>query len=266
MLANISWRRGDDGSDEYDVYALSRPDGLTADWYWARSGDVGLLGEVVEPDEGMLRMLAAMLRVYYRRWIAYGGVWPDGVTWYEADRHGLKVRGGGLVGPWDVPLTRYRARVPSEGEYAYAAGLSPEGFARQVKPDEKVTIDDAGRSVLWSVPVAHNPHGGGSGTMGGFIYDGVKYGWSQVREDFGRPVGERYVNARRVFFKRGREWYQPDAAFLRAYWDAGYACTSPLRLTYRGRLLTCPRIFPGAVPCKARLRCRRYGGGPDSHW
>ena len=174
LLANIHWRAADDGSDEYDVYALSRPDGLPADWYEADFGDVGLLGEVVEPDGGMLRMLAAMLRIHYRGWLSYGGVWPDGVTWDEADRHGLKVRGGGLVGPWDAPSTRYRGRVPSEEEYAYAAGLSPEGFARQVKPGGKVTIDDAGRSVLWSVPVAHNPHGGGSATMGGFIYDGVK--------------------------------------------------------------------------------------------
>ena len=234
LLANISWRRGEDGSDEYDVYALSRPDGLPADWYWARFGDVSLLGETVEPDREMLQVLAAMLRIHYRGWLSYGGVWPEGVTWDEADRSGLKVREGGLVGPWDVPLTRYRGRVPSEGEYAYAAGLSPEGFARQVKPGGKVLIDDAGRSVLWSVPVAHNPHGGGSGTMGGFIYDGVKYGWSQVREDFGRPVGERRVNARRVFFGQGNGPYIPDAAFLRAYWDACNWHTFK-EVVYRGR-------------------------------
>ena len=248
MLANISWRRGEDGSDEYDVYALSRPDGLPADWYEADFGDVGLLGEVVEPDGGMLRMLAAMLRIHYRGWLSYGGVWPDGVTWDEADRHGLKVREGVLVGPWDVPLTRYRWRVPSEGEYAYAESLAHEGFTERVRPGEKVTIDDTGRSVLWSVPVAHNPHGGGSATMGGFIYDGVKYGWSQVREDFGRPVGERYVNARRVFFGQGNGPYIPDAAFLRAYWDAGNACTSPLKLTYRGVSVDLPEILPRGGP------------------
>lgn len=248
LLANIDWRWGDDGSVEYDVYALSRPDGLPADWYEARFGDVGLLGEVVEPDEGMLRVLAAMLRIHNRGWLSYGGVWPDGVTWYEADRHGLNVREGGLVGPWDVPLTRYRARVPSEGEYAYAESLAHEGFTERIRPGWKVTIDDAGRSVLWSVPVAHNPHGGGSGTMGGFIYDGVKYGWSQVREDFARPVGERRVNARRVFFGQGNGPYIPDAAFLRAYWDAGNACTSPLKLTYRGVSVDLPEILPRGGP------------------
>ncbi|KAB8295719.1 hypothetical protein [Bifidobacterium apri] len=248
LLANIDWKGGDDGSDEYDVYALSRPDGLPADWYKADFGDVGLLGETVEPDMEMLQVLAAMLRIHYRGWLSYGGVWPDGVTWYEADRHGLKVRGGNLVGPWDVPLTRYRARVPSEGEYAYAESLAHEGFTERVRPGWKVTIDDAGRSVLWSVPVAHNPHGGGSGTKGGFIYDGVKYGWSQVREDFARPVGERRVNARRVFFGQGNGPFIPDAAFLRAYWDAGYACTAPLRLTYRGMSVDLPEILPGDSP------------------
>lgn len=248
LLANIHWKGGDDGSDEYDVYALSRPDGLPADWYKADFGDVGLLGETVEPDMEMLQVLAAMLRIHYRGWLSYGGVWPDGVIWEDVDRSGLKVREGGLVGPWDVPLTRYRWRVPSEVEYAYAAGLSPEGFARRVKPGRAVTIDDAGRSVLWSVPVMHNPHGGGSGTMGGFIYDGVKYGWREVREDFSRPVGERRVNARHVFFNRGRDWYEPDAAFLRAYWDAGYVCTAPLRLTYRGMSVELPEILPGDSP------------------
>ena len=239
---------GDDGSDEYDVYALSRPEGLPADWYKADFGDVGLLGETVEPDMEMLQVLAAMLRIHYRGWLSYGGVWPDGVIWEDVDRSGLKVREGGLVGPWDVPLTRYRWRVSSEVEYAYAAGLSPEGFARRVKPGRAVTIDDAGRSVLWSVPVMHNPHGGGSGTMGGFIYDGVKYGWSQVREDFARPVGGRRVNARRVFFGQGNGPFIPDAAFLRAYWDAYYACTAPLRLTYRGMSVDLPEILPGGSP------------------
>lgn len=248
LLANIHWRGADNGSDEYDVYALSRPDGLPADWYKARFGDVGLLGETVEPDEGMLQSLAAMLRVYYRRWLAYGGVWPEGVTWYEADRHGLKISGGNLVGPWDAPLTRYRARVPSDKEYAHAESLAHEGFTERVRPGGKVTIDDAGRSVLWGIPVAHNPHGGGSGTIGGFIYDGVVYGWWEVREDFARPVGERRVNARRVFFNRGRDWYEPDVAFLRAYWDAGYARTSPLRLTYRGVSVDLPEILPGDSP------------------
>lgn len=248
LLANIHWKGSDDGSDEYDVYALSRPEGLPADWYKADFGDVGLLGETVEPDRGMLRVLAAMLRIHYRGWLSYGGVWPEGVIWEDVDRSGLKVREGGLVGPWDVPLTRYRWRVPSEVEYAYAAGLSPEGFARQVKPGGKVTIDDTGRSVLWSVPVIHNPHGGGSGTMGGFIYDGVKYGWSQVREDFTRPVGERRVNARRVFFGQGDGPFIPDAAFLRAYWDAGYVCKLPLRLTYRGVSVELPEILPGDSP------------------
>ena len=80
----------------------------------------------------------------------------------------------------------------------------------------------------------HNPHGGGSGTMGGFIYDGVVYGWWEVREDFARPVGERRVNARRVFFNRGRDWYEPDAAFLRAYWDACNWHTFK-EVVYRGR-------------------------------
>ena len=242
---------GDDGSDEYDVYALSRPEGLPADWYKADFGDVGLLGETVEPDMEMLQVLAAMLRIHYRGWLSYGGVWPDGVIWEDVDRSGLKVREGGLVGPWDVPLTRYRWRVSSEVEYAYAAGLSPEGFARRVKPGRAVTIDDAGRSVLWSVPVMHNPHGGGSGTMGGFIYDGAAYGWREVREDFSRPVGERRVNARHVFFNRGRDWrdwYEPDEAFLRAYWDAGYVCKLPLRLTYRGVSVELPEILPGDSP------------------
>ncbi|PKU88252.1 hypothetical protein CQR47_1678 [Bifidobacterium thermophilum] len=223
-----------DRPERYEILRVARVHDLPADWYEAHFRDVRLLGEVVEPDEGMLQVLATMLRVYYRRWLSYGGVWPDGVTWYEADRHGLKVREGNLVGPWDVPLTRYRARVPSDKEYAYAAGLSPEGFARQVKPGEKVTIDDAGRSVLWGIPVAHNPHGGGSATMGGFIYDGVKYGWSQVREDFGRLVGERRVNARRVFFGQGNGPYIPDAAFLRAYWDACNWHTFK-EVVYRGR-------------------------------
>ena len=248
LLANIDWRWGDDGSVEYDVYALSRPDGLPADWYEARFGDVGLLGEVVEPDEGMLQVLAAMLRVYYRRWLSYGGVWPDGVTWDDADRYGLDVCEGGLVGPWDVPLSRYRARVPSEGEYAYAESLAHEGFTERIRPGWKVTIDDAGRSVLWSVPVAHNPHGGGSGTMGGFIYDGAAYGWREVREDFSRPVGERRVNARRVFFGQGDGPFIPDAAFLRAYWYAGYVCKLPLRLTYRGVSVELPEILPGDSP------------------
>ena len=223
-----------DRPERYEVLRVARVHDLPADWYWARFGDVGLLGEVVEPDEGMLKALAAMLRVYYRRWLSYGGVWPDGVTWDDADRSGLKVREGGLVGPWDVPLTRYRARVPFEGEYAYAAGLSSEGFARQVELGGKVTIDDTGRSMLWSVPVMHNPHGGGSGTMGGFIYDGVKYGWSQVREDFARPVGGRRVNARRVFFGQGNGPFIPDAAFLRAYWDACNWHTFK-EVVYRGR-------------------------------
>ncbi len=248
LLANIDWKRGDDGSDEYDVYALSRPDGLPADWYKARFRDVGLLGETVEPDMEMLQVLAAMLRIHYRGWLSYGGVWPDGVIWEDVDRSGLKVREGGLVGPWDVPLTRYRGRVPSEGEYAYAESLAHEGFTERRCPGGKVTIDDAGRSVLWSVPVAHNPHGGGSGTMGGFIYDGAAYGWREVREAFARPVGERRVNARRVFFNRGRDWYEPDAAFLRAYWDAGNACTAPLRLTYRGMSVDLPEILPGDSP------------------
>ena len=75
-----------------------------------------------------------------------------------------------------------------------------------------------------------------------------KYGWSQVREDFGRPVGERYVNARRVFFGQGNGPYIPDAAFLRAYWDAGNACTSPLKLTYRGVSVDLPEILPRGGP------------------
>ncbi|MFR0574704.1 hypothetical protein ACLUWS_05595 [Bifidobacterium boum] len=248
LLANIDWKGGDDGSHEYDVYALSRPDGLPADWYKARFGDVGLLGETVDPDMEMLQVLAAMLRVQYRGWLSYGGVWPEGVIWEDVDRSGLKVREGGLVGPWDVPLTRYRGRVPSDKEYEFAAGLSPEGFARQVKPGRAVMIDDAGRSVLWGIPVIHNPHGGGSGTMGGFIYDGAAYGWREVREAFARPVGERRVNARHVFFNRGRDWYEPDVAFLRAYWDAGYACKLPLRLTYRGVSIELPEILPGGSP------------------
>ena len=223
-----------DRPERYEILRVAHVHDLPADWYEARFRDVGLLGEVVEPDEGMLQVLAAMLRVYYRRWLSYGGVWPDGVNWDNADRYGLDVCEGGLVGPWDVPLTRYRARVPTEGEYAYVAGLSPEGFARQVKPGEKVTIDDTGWSVLWSVPVVHNPHGGGSATMGGFIYDGVKYGWSQVREDFARPVGERRVNARRVFFGQGDGPFIPDAAFLRAYWDACNWHTFK-EVVYRGR-------------------------------
>ena len=131
-------------------------------------------------------------------------------------------------------MTRYRARVPSEGEYAYAESLAHECFTERIRPGWKVTIDDAGRSVLWSVPVAHNPHGGGSGTMGGFIYDGVKYGWSQVREDFARPVGGRRVNARRVFFGQGNGPFIPDAAFLRAYWDACNWHTFK-EVVYRGR-------------------------------
>lgn len=248
VLMDVDWKFSDEGIQEYRVNAMLRVRDVPAGWYEADFGDVGLLGETVEPDRGMLQVLAAMLRVYYRRWLSYGGVWPDGVTWDDVDRSGLKVREGGLVGPWDVPLTRYRVRVPSEVEYAYAAGLSPEGFARQVKPGGKVTIDDAGRSVLWRVPVAHNPHGGGSGTMGGFIYDGVKYGWSQVREDFTRPVGERRVNARRVFFGQGDGPFIPDAAFLRAYWDAGYVCKLPLRLTYRGMSVELPEILPGDSP------------------
>ena len=237
-----------DRPERYEILRVAHVHDLPADWYEARFRDVRLLGEVVEPDEGMLQVLAAMLRVYYRRWLSYGGVWPDGVNWDDADRYGLDVCEGGLVGPWDVPLTRYRARVPTEGEYAYAESLAHEGFTERVRPGEKVTIDDTGRSVLWSVPVAHNPHGGGSATMGGFIYDGVKYGWSQVREDFGRPVGERYVNARRVFFGQGNGPYIPDAAFLRAYWDAGNACTSPLKLTYRGVSVDLPEILPRGGP------------------
>lgn len=251
MMMDVDRKYSDEGGKEYRVNAMLRVRDVPAGWYEADSGDVGLSGEVVEPDRGMLRVLAAMLRVYYRGWLSYGGVWPDGVIWEDVDRSGLKVREGGLVGPWDVPLTRYRARVPSEGEYAYAAGLSPEGFARRVKPGRAVMIDDAGRSVLWGIPVMHNPHGGGSGTMGGFIYDGVKYGWREVREDFARPVGERRVNARHVFFNRGRDWrdwYEPDAAFLRAYWDAYYACKFPLRLTYRGVSVDLPEILPGGSP------------------
>lgn len=244
LLADIDWRSVPGGGHEYDVYAMSRPESLPADWYKARFSDVGLLGETVEVDEGMLRMLAAMLRIQYRVWLSYGGLWPEGVGWDDVDRSGLKIREGSLVDPWDAPLTRYRWRVPTREEYAYAAGLSPEGFAEQVRPGEKVTIDDAGRSVLWEVPVLHNPHGGGSGTEGGFIHGGVEYGWSQVREDFSRPVGERRVMARRVFFGQGNGPYIPDAAFLRAYWDAGYARTAPARLTYRGVSVDLPEILP----------------------
>lgn len=250
LLANIAWQWQNisGGGCEYDVYAMSRPESLPADWYKARFEDVGPLGEAVEVDEGMLRTLAAMLRVQYRGWLSYGGLWPEGVGWDDVDRSGLKVREGGLVGPWDAPLTRYRGRVPTGEEYAYAAGLSPEGFAEQVRPGEEVTIDDAGRSVLWEVPVPHNPHGGGSGTMGGFIHGGVKYGWSQVREDFARPVGDRRVMARRVFFGRGSGPYIPDAAFLRAYWDAACAFTSPVRLTYQSMSVDLPEILPGDRP------------------
>lgn len=250
LLANIAWQWQNisGGGCEYDVYAMSRPESLPADWYKARFEDVGPLGEAVEADEGMLRTLAAMLRIQYRGWLSYGGLWPEGVGWDDVDRSGLKVREGGLVGPWDAPLTRYRGRVPTGEEYAYAAGLSPEGFAEQVRPSEEVTIDDAGRSVLWEVPVPHNPHGGGSGTMGGFIHGGVKYGWSQVREDFARPVGDRRVMARRVFFGRGSGPYIPDAAFLRAYWDAACAFTSPVRLTYQSMSVDLPEILPGDRP------------------
>ena len=244
LLADIDWRSVPGGGHEYDVYAMSRPESLPADWYKARFSDVGELGEAVEADEGMLRMLAAMLRIQYCGWLSYGGPWPEGVGWDDVDRSGLKIREGGLVGPWDEPLTRYRWRVPTGEEYAYAAGLSPEGFAEQVRPGEGTTIDDAGRSVLWEVPVPHNPHGGGSGTMGGFIHGGVEYGWSQVREDFARPVGGRRVAARRVFFGQGNGPYIPDAAFLRAYWDAGYARTAPARLTYRGVSVDLPEILP----------------------
>lgn len=234
MMMDVDRKYSDEGGKEYRVNAMLRGRDVPAGWYEADSGDVGLLGETVEPDRGMLRVLAAMLRVYYRGWLSYGGVWPEGVIWEDVDRSGLKVREGGLVGPWDVPLTRYRVRVPSEVEYAYAAGLSPEGFARQVELGGKVTIDDAGRSMLWSVPVMHNPHGGGSATMGGFIYDGAAYGWWEVREDFARPVGERRVNARRVFFGQGDGPFIPDAAFLRAYWDACNWHTFK-EVVYRGR-------------------------------
>ena len=245
LLANIAWRRDDDGMDEYDVYAMSRPESLPADWYKARFEDVGPLGEAVEADEGMLRTLAAMLRIRCRGWLSYGGPWPEGVGWDDVDRSGLKVCEGGLVGPWDAPLTRYWRRVPTGEEYAYAAGLSPEGFAKQKMPGDRTLIDDVGRSVLWEFPVAHNPHGGGSGTEGGFIHGGVKYGWSQVREDFARPVGGRRVAARRVFFGQGNGPYVPDAAFLRAYWDANnWESYLSVRVTYRGMSVDLPAVFP----------------------
>lgn len=248
LLANIAIS-APDGGFKYDVYAMSRPESLPGDWYKADFEDVGPLGETVEADEGMLRTLTAMLRIQYRGWLSYGGPWPEGVGWDDVDRSGLKVREGGLVGPWDAPLTRYRWRVPTGEEYAYAAGLSPEGFAEQVRPGEEVRIDDAGRSVLWEVPVAHNPHGGGSGTMGGFIHGGVKYGWSQVREDFARPMGERRVMARRVFFGQGNGPYVPDAAFLRAYWDANHLeYYLPVKVTYRDVSVDLPEILPGDRP------------------
>ena len=223
-----------DRPERYEILRVARVHDLPANWLRAHFHDVGELGEVVAPDGAMLRTLAAMLRAYHRVCLSYGGLWPEGVGWDVVDRSGLKVREGGLVGPWDAPLTRYRARVPTGEEYAYAAGLSPEGFAKRVRPGEKVTIDDAGRSVLWDVPVPHNPHGGGSGTEGGFIHDGVAYGWSQVREDFARSVGERRVAARRVFFGRGSGPYIPDAAFLRAYWDASNWHTFK-EVVYRGK-------------------------------
>lgn len=223
-----------DRPEWYEITHVACVHDLPADWYKARFSDVGLLGEAVEPDGAMLRTLAAMLRAYHRVCLSYGGLWPEDVGWDDVDRSGLKVREGGLVGPWDAPLARYRRRVPTGEEYVYAAGLSPEGFAEQVRPGEEVTIDDAGRSVLWHVPVPHNPHGGGSGTHGGIVHDGVAYGWREVREAFARPVGERRMAARRVFFYRGNEWCTAGNALLRAYWDASNWHTFK-EVVYRGK-------------------------------
>ena len=65
-----------------------------------------------------------------------------------------------------------------------------------------------------------------------------------MREDFARPVGERRVAARRVFFGQGNGPYIPDAAFLRAYWDVNCALTAPARLTYRGMSINLPESLP----------------------
>ena len=70
MMMDVDRKYSDEGGKEYRVNAMLRGRDVPAGWYEADFGDVGLLGETVEPDRGMLRVLAAMLRVYYRGWLS----------------------------------------------------------------------------------------------------------------------------------------------------------------------------------------------------